>query len=136
VAPEQAAGGAKGVGPAADVYSLGAILYECLTGRPPFRGETPLDTIQQVLRLDPVPPRRLQPGVPHDLSVICLKCLDKDPQRRYPSAASLADDLERFLDGRAITARPPAAPERLLKWVRRHPAVTVILLAAVGLLVG
>src|SRR5262249_32628760 len=107
VAPEQAAGGAKGVGPAADVYSLGAILYECLTGRPPFRGETPLDTIQQVLRLDPVPPRRLQPGVPRDLQTICLKCLEKEPARRYLTAQELADDLCCFLESRPLRARPP-----------------------------
>jgi WD40 repeat protein len=134
MAPEQAAGSAKDAGPLADIYALGAILYECLTGRPPFRGETPLDTIQQVLRLEPVPPRRLQPGVPRDLGVICLKCLEKAPSKRYASAAELAEDLQRFLDGRAIHARPPAAPERMWKWTRRNPALAVASLAGAALL--
>jgi eukaryotic-like serine/threonine-protein kinase len=126
MAPEQAAGG-KAVGPAADVYALGAILYECLTGRPPFLGSTPLETAMQVLGDDPVSVGRLQPGVPRDLAVVCMKCLHKDPARRYGSAASLADDLRRFLDGRPVTARPVSPVERSLKWARRSPAVAGLL---------
>jgi eukaryotic-like serine/threonine-protein kinase len=137
MAPELTTGGPDR-GPACDVYSLGAILYEMLTGRPPFRGENALDTLAQVRSLDPVPPRRLQPGVPRDLETVCLKCLEKDPARRYPSAAALADDLRRWLDGRPITARPAGVGERVLKWARRRPAAaalaSVSALAAAALL--
>lgn len=126
MAPEQAHGMGRDIGPPVDLYALGAILYELLTGRPPFRAATPLDTVLQVVSQDPVPPRRLQPKLPRDLETICLKCLEKAPARRYADAASLIADLGCFLDGRPIRARPARFPERMLKWARRRPAVAAL----------
>jgi tetratricopeptide (TPR) repeat protein len=124
MAPEQALG--KEVGPAVDVYALGAILYECLTGRPPFKAATILETLEQVRSQEPLPPGRLLPGLPRDLQTICLKGLAKEPRRRYLSAKELADDLRRFLDGRAIQARPVSWGERLGKWAWRKPAAAAL----------
>jgi tetratricopeptide (TPR) repeat protein/tRNA A-37 threonylcarbamoyl transferase component Bud32 len=127
MAPEQAGGKTKEVGLAADVYALGAILYELLTGRPPFRGATALETLEQVKTTEPVPPSRLVPGLPRDAETIALKCLEKDPSRRYPTAEALADDLRRFLDGRSILARPSPIWERVAKWARRRPGLATTL---------
>ncbi len=123
MAPEQAEGRAHAAGPPADVWALGAVLYDLLTGRPPFRGENFLDTLEQVRRRDPVPPSRLSPGCPRDLETICLKCLQKGPQRRYPGASEVADDLQRFLDGKPVQARPVSVVERGWRWCRRNPAL-------------
>jgi tetratricopeptide (TPR) repeat protein len=130
MAPEQGEANSGRVGPATDVYALGAILYELLTGRPPFQASTFLDTLLLVRSEPPVPPRRLQRGIARDLQTICLKCLAKDPERRYSSAAALADDLERFRKGQAILARPAGGLERGWKWMRRRPAAAALVLVS------
>jgi serine/threonine-protein kinase len=135
MAPEQAGGSTRHLGPAADIYALGGILYEMLTGRPPFEGPTLTETLLLVLDAEPIPPRRLNPQVPRDLETICLRCLQKRPASRYTSAADLADDLERFLDGRPIQARPVGRLERLLKWSRRRPAQAALLAVCILALV-
>ncbi|MHB1559923.1 MAG: protein kinase domain-containing protein [Isosphaeraceae bacterium] len=133
MSPEQATGAEK-VGPEADQYALGATLYEMLTGRPPFRGTSVIDTLDLVRNREPVPPSQLLPRMPRDLETICLKCLEKDPARRYPDVAALADDLGRFRRGEPIVARPISAAERLWRWCLRNKGVAA-LAAAVGLLV-
>ncbi len=131
--PEQADGRNDEVGPAADVYALGAVLYECLTGRPPFLGARAVDVVLQTLTRDPVPVRQLAPKTPRDLETICHKCLQKEPARRYATAQDLADDLRRFREHKPVVARPVGAGERGAKWVRRHPtAAALVVVAAVS----
>jgi len=135
MAPEQARGETHGVGPAADQYALGAILYELLTGRPPFQGTSVLDTLDQVRNREPVPPSQLQPKMPRDIETICLKCLQKDPARRYPDVSALAEDLHRFQAGEPIVARPVSEVERLWRWCLRNQRVAALAAAVVLLLV-
>lgn len=131
MSPEQAGGVVKNIGAPSDIYSLGAILYELLTGRPPFRTPDPMQTVLMVICDDPVPPRKLQPTVPKDLETICLKCLEKSPAKRYASAGELAADLKRFLADEPILARPVGRIERLLKWTRRRPALATLFCVSV-----
>jgi eukaryotic-like serine/threonine-protein kinase len=138
MSPEQAAGKTKGVGPLADVYALGVILYELLTGGPPFRGTTALEVLDQVKNTEPVPPSRLVPRLPRDIETIAMTCLQKEPGQRYDSATALAKDLRRFLGGEPIDARPVPFWDRASRWCRRHPApaaltAAVVLVSALGL---
>ncbi|HEV3136477.1 MAG TPA: serine/threonine-protein kinase, partial [Pirellulales bacterium] len=136
MAPEQAAGRLNDVGPATDVYALGVMLYEMLTTRPPLLGQSDLETLRRVDQEDPVPPCRLQSQVPRDLETFCLACLEKEPARRYATAGALADDLERFLNDRPISIRPPTVWRRGRLWVRRHPTQAVVLAAVLAVMTG
>jgi tRNA A-37 threonylcarbamoyl transferase component Bud32/tetratricopeptide (TPR) repeat protein len=136
MAPEQAWGHSKDIGPLVDVYALGAILYELLTGRPPFRGSTVQETLEQVRHTDPVAPSRLQPRCPRDLETVCLKCLNKETRKRYSSAQALAEDLRRYLDSRPILARRVSLIERIGKWARRRPAVAALVVVTAAATAG
>ena len=140
MSPEQAAGKTQAVGTLTDVYALGAILYELLVGQPPFRADSVMATMQLVLEKEPARPRASHPAIPRDLETICLKCLEKDPRKRYATSEALKADLHAFLDGRPIAARPVGFVERTVKWIRRRPMVAslvaLIVLAVLGGLVG
>jgi WD40 repeat protein/tRNA A-37 threonylcarbamoyl transferase component Bud32 len=136
LAPEQLTGSAAALSPACDVYALGVILYEMLTGRPPLLGPTALATLRLLETVEPVPPRRLQPQLPRDLEAVCLRCLAKDPRRRYPSAEALADDLARFIAGKPTVARPLHAVARAAKFIAHHPRVTTVVVLFVLAVAG
>ena len=137
MAPEQAAGKTSEIGPTVDIYALGAILYEMLTGRPPFKAVSVLETLDLVRQQEPVPPRHLHKRIPRDLETICLKCLEKMPGRRYASAQAVADDLRRFQENKPIAARPVGAVQRTWRWCRRNPVVAALTGAvAVALIAG
>ena len=136
MAPEQITKPRKEMTAQADIHGIGAILYHMLTGRPPYQGLTPLETIDQVRLLEPVPPRRFSAAIPRDLETICLKCLHKNPARRYASAEALADDLKRWLEGHPITARPVSMMERAWRWCRRRPAAAALAAAPCAHAVG
>lgn len=136
MSPEQASGMVKSIGPATDIYALGAILYECLTGRPPFQTPDGMQTLMLVIAGEPVPPSKLVPRLPKDLNTICMKCLEKQPGRRYVTAQALADDLGRFLEGGSIIARPVGRVEKTWKWCRRRPAWAALILVGLLSLIG
>lgn len=136
MSPEQAAGKHSHIGPGSDIYSLGAVLYACLTGRAPFVADSPVDTLLQVLNKEPVAPRDLNPSIPKDLNTICLKCLHKEPHKRYGTAQLLAEDLGRFLAGRPVAARPISRTARTWRWCRRNPVIASLCAAVAVLLIG
>ncbi len=136
LAPEAMSGGSAALGVASDIYSLGVVLFQLLTGRTPYAGASPAELPAMVAATEPPSPRLLAPAVPKDLDTICLKCLERDPGRRYPSAAALADDLRRFVQGEPIVARPVSSVGHFLRWCRRRPALAAIWLLLVTLAVG
>ena len=137
MAPEQASGDSNSASPSADIYSLGAILYHMLVGRPPFRGTSQLDTLDLLRNTEPIRPGLINASVPRDLENICLKCLEKSPAKRYENSVALAKDLERYLGGKPVLARPVSSISRSLKWCRRNPVLSAVtLLLCISLAVG